>query len=487
MRIGIRLVLAMGVLLAAAPGAGAATTFGLEDWSSPASNYYGAKCDVAPCLVYSQGPVYASPIDGVIVRWQTDVLCTNAGALSGDLRLRVFRRGADKVTLLGASEVLTRNRCSQVNVATRVPIRADDEIGIQLDTANFQISASFVTPSSLFRVQPLPADGVESDDGDQLASTRLLIRAVVEPDFDKDGFGDETQDSDDDGDGLPDASDAKPLDPDSDDDGVNDGADECRSAPGPAPSGCPADTDGDGIPDTTETSLGSNPNNADSDGDGVADGSDQCIVAPGAAPRGCPAAPAADLPPSVAFTAPAAGAVLAAAGARLTATATDDRGIAAVEFIDDDVVLCRDTAAPFECQYVPDDRDVGQNLIVARATDSSGQQAVALRTLTVARFVALGLTHSSSARGSARRRTVTTTGKLSLPAGVRGAEGCLGRVSIQIKSGRSTVSRRVARLNSSCTYRSTVTLRRGGRLRVAVRFEGNATLSARRGPTRSPS
>lgn len=78
----------------------------------------------------------------------------------------------------------------------------------------------------------------------------------------------------------------------------------------------------------------------------------------------------------------------------------------------------------------------------------------------------------------------TVSGRLVRPAGI-GASACSGaRVSAQWKTIRGkTVSTRRATMTSSCTYRISVTFRSrgrlaGGRLKVAIRFLGNARLQA---------
>jgi Asp-tRNA(Asn)/Glu-tRNA(Gln) amidotransferase A subunit family amidase len=76
----------------------------------------------------------------------------------------------------------------------------------------------------------------------------------------------------------------------------------------------------------------------------------------------------------------------------------------------------------------------------------------------------------------------TTTGRLTLPAGVARARGCArgSTVTVRVTRAGATVSARRVRLSASCTYRSTVTFRskarmgRATRLRVAARFSGNA-------------
>ena len=68
-----------------------------------------------------------------------------------------------------------------------------------------------------------------------------------------------------------------------------------------------------------------------------------------------------DKPPTVTFTSPAANATKVSAnkGTTLAATATDDKGVAKVQFLDDERVVCEDTAAPYTCAYKPGGGDVG--------------------------------------------------------------------------------------------------------------------------------
>lgn len=74
------------------------------------------------------------------------------------------------------------------------------------------------------------------------------------------------------------------------------------------------------------------------------------------------------------------------------------------------------------------------------------------------------------------------SGRLSLPSGMTRAQGCNGRVSVQIKRGGTTLSTRRVSLTSSCTYSLRVSFgnrRRFGtatRLKFTARFLGNALL-----------
>ncbi len=77
--------------------------------------------------------------------------------------------------------------------------------------------------------------------------------------------------------------------------------------------------------------------------------------------------------------------------ATLTVGATDDKGVAKVVFMDDDEVICTDTAAPFTCAYQAKGTDLGRNTLAAVAYDALGQTASSVRPVVVTRFVAKSL------------------------------------------------------------------------------------------------
>jgi hypothetical protein len=85
---------------------------------------------------------------------------------------------------------------------------------------------------------------------------------------------------------------------DTDGDGVRNQVDNCASQANPDQvdsdgdaegNACDSDDDGDGLPDALESALGGDPLVADSDGDGVPDGRDWCIKLAGETSEGCPA------------------------------------------------------------------------------------------------------------------------------------------------------------------------------------------------------
>ena len=156
-----------------------------------------------------------------------------------------------------------------------------------------------------------------------------------------------------------------------------------------------------------------------------------------------PATAAEDRPPTVSFTEPAGDGTRlgTSAGTTLTATASDDRGVARVVFLDDERVLCEVVAPPYTCEYEPRGEDVGRNTLTAVAVDSSEQTATALRTVTVGLFA----TPSVSSEGHARSMLIPLHGfGHGAPAGKAWPGGRPARdgvVTLRVKAGRRTVAK----------------------------------------------
>ena len=129
----------------------------------------------------------------------------------------------------------------------------------------------------------------------------------------------------------------------------------------------------------------------------------------------------------VAWSAPASGARLSTTAPNtLSATASDDKGIARVDFLDDERTVCSDTTAPYTCDYRPQGDDVGRNTLVAIAVDTSGQTASAVRAVVVPRFAGRLSARTTPSRDTRAPYRFTTTGRLTLPAAVTPAQGCRG-------------------------------------------------------------
>ena len=190
-----------------------------------------------------------------------------------------------------------------------------------------------------------------------------------------------------------------------------------------------------------------------------------------------------DRAPTVAITAPSSAAVLSTVAPNtITATATDDRGIARVIFTTGERSLCADETAPYTCDYRPTSADVGRDTLVAIAVDTAGQTASSVRVVNVPRFKATSLSAKSTPKRDEKAPfTFTTRGRLALPAGVLAAAGCTGTVDVSFKAGKKTVSSRRVKLQSDCGYTSKVAFRLPRRLNpktlsVVVVHSGNAVM-----------
>jgi hypothetical protein len=196
-----------------------------------------------------------------------------------------------------------------------------------------------------------------------------------------------------------------------------------------------------------------------------------------------------DRPPVVTWTAPASGASLSGdTPVTLAATATDDHGVAKVQFYDDDRLVCEDAAAPYECPYAPRGADVGRDTLIARAVDTADQSSSAIQAVTVGRFSAGSLTLKLGPSRDARAPyTFNVSGTLSLPALVSRSQGCAGEVAITVKAGSKPITTRRAGLSRNCEYKLRIKFahRPGNRLRFTARFTGNDILGSKSSPSRT--
>jgi hypothetical protein len=133
-----------------------------------------------------------SPMNGVVVRWRV-----KSGSGGNPVSLRVLRP-AGGASYTGAGTSTPANTVTgTAETTSRVSIRAGDSIGLNIGNSALVWA---VTPGAnglaWGSVNGFPnglADGATATGAAQ-ADRELLIQAVVEPDADGDGFGDETQD-----------------------------------------------------------------------------------------------------------------------------------------------------------------------------------------------------------------------------------------------------------------------------------------------------
>jgi Ca2+-binding RTX toxin-like protein len=197
-----------------------------------------------------------------------------------------------------------------------------------------------------------------------------------------------------------------------------------------------------------------------------------------------------DRPPVVTWTAPAAGTSLSAdKPSTLTADATDDRGVAKVQFLDDDRLVCEDAVAPYTCDYVARGGDVGRNTLIARAIDTADQASSAIQAVTVRRFSARRLTLKlNPARDAHAPYRFRVTGNLTLPPTVSRTQGCQGaEVSVIVRAGRKIVATRRLTLSRVCGFQRRIDFSRrpGTRPRFTAKFLGNDVMQPISAPSRT--
>jgi hypothetical protein len=202
-----------------------------------------------------------------------------------------------------------------------------------------------------------------------------------------------------------------------------------------------------------------------------------------------PGGPFDDRAPLLSWAAPGAQASLSPdTPTTLRVDASDDRGLAKVQFLDDDRVVCEDAAAPYECAFQPRGGDVGRNTLVAIAVDTAGQTTSVVRAVTVRRFTSPGLTLKlQPSRDRRAPYNFRATGLLRRPTTVAPSQGCSGQVVIRAKRGSKTVSTIRTRLNRKCEFDKRITFRSrvSSRIRLTAKFEGNEIIGARSAPART--
>ena len=194
-------------------------------------------------------------------------------------------------------------------------------------------------------------------------------------------------------------------------------------------------------------------------------------------------------PPTVRLTAPGNGAVLPAfPGTTMMATASDDVGVVQVIFIDDNTVLCTDTAAPYECEYEPTTDDVGRNTLSVWAVDANGQFGADFAEVTVNRFDSTLKTRVNK-RDTNGVRKVKVRGTLELEEGVSAEDGCEGVVRLTVSDGNDRLKRRRAQIQEDCTYAKTIKLPPVGtidrkKVKTKSKFLGNDVVQKDKAPTK---
>jgi hypothetical protein len=144
-------------------------------------------------------PSYVIPVDGIVTSWST-----NAGPLPGQkLRLDVFHLVAGTTySVVGTSGIqdLTSSAIND-NLPARIRVHPGDLLGLSPDPEGSPMSTSGVLcgfnsadASDVVQAGLVPF-GATVDLPGTTTKERLNVAAMIEPDADGDGFGDESQDA----------------------------------------------------------------------------------------------------------------------------------------------------------------------------------------------------------------------------------------------------------------------------------------------------
>jgi hypothetical protein len=175
-------------VLAGATSAGAATQIGETTGAAPCG---------AQTVFQTNSPIgpYAAPIDGVITSWQ--YRAPMASQIGRALEFKVARAaGGNSLTIVGESERETPTiPLTTLTFPTRIAVQAGDVIGLYVPGTSAPCT---VGPSPGYQAHFI-ADNVDRQPGDTSTygvanQSQVDVGAVLEPDCDADGFGDETQD-----------------------------------------------------------------------------------------------------------------------------------------------------------------------------------------------------------------------------------------------------------------------------------------------------
>jgi hypothetical protein len=154
-----------------------------------------------PTVAFATGPAYAVPAPGgVITSWSVNAGQTATPA-GNRVALRLFRAAVDQTSGLLSATVLatSRPRVAPTGVATfptRIPVKGGEQLGLFSPT----LSTVFAAGPESFACSAAGEGAVGSSYVESGSATcgpdlGVNVSAVVEPDADEDGFGDETQDA----------------------------------------------------------------------------------------------------------------------------------------------------------------------------------------------------------------------------------------------------------------------------------------------------
>jgi hypothetical protein len=203
-------VLAAGALLAIAPAADAATTFGSRLNHDPANS---GECTnlIGPCTIASfihpsdpDGDPYSggAPVDGVITKFRTRIVGEGGAAATVTLKLAEVNRPDPQdgdtavASLVGSGPTVTIPATGEPEVPilefpASLPVKKGQQLA--LEGTNMWATVNNSGDKFSYVYSPALAAG-QGPRGSTEATGELLVQADIEPDADSDGLGDQTQD-----------------------------------------------------------------------------------------------------------------------------------------------------------------------------------------------------------------------------------------------------------------------------------------------------
>ena len=191
--------LAVAALLALPAAGNASQSFGSQLKNSPAPGPACVETTPGPCTIVSYinpnadgDPVTSpAPADGVIVKLRIK----SAGPETVTFRLATVNKQGDVVLAQGAGVGPTLNLQGTSEIeefAARVPVAQGQHLA--LDSPSTKMVYNQGGDESAYLYAPTLAEGQGPRAPSAEGVGELLVQAVMEPDADRDGFGDETQD-----------------------------------------------------------------------------------------------------------------------------------------------------------------------------------------------------------------------------------------------------------------------------------------------------
>lgn len=239
---------ALGSLLLAGPAPAATTLGGTQSDPFQNCSASGVENLVQPT---SSGPSYTVPAPGGVITAWRHAGRGGAATSAGSGKLIIWRPTSDPAQFLVVGKSGSENFVPSTTVTypARISVQGGDVLGLRAESFDVNCWISIQPDGLRSYTGPDPAIGTTQTFGATRFTQNVNVAAVLEPDADADGYGDETQDAcpgtfgTDNGCAL-----STGQDPDTDGDGIPDSLDTCPAEAGPVSNnGCPV-TDTQGLP-----------------------------------------------------------------------------------------------------------------------------------------------------------------------------------------------------------------------------------------------